>query len=119
MTANSSRVAPPDPCPLDTVLGFLAAQWVPKILWYLAQEPHRYGELRRVLAGISSKVLADRLKLMERQGVVTRTVLPTSPPQVEYALTKLGREFLPVFEVMVTVGRRLERRYGVGADADA
>jgi DNA-binding HxlR family transcriptional regulator len=108
------RIAPPEPCPLDATLQFLGNRWVPKILWYLCEGPMRFGELKRALDGVSSKVLTERLRTMEEEGVVIRTVLPTSPPQVEYALTRLGLEFRPVFEVMVTVGAKLRRRYGIG-----
>jgi len=111
--SKPARQAPPEHCPLDTVLQFLGTRWVPGILWYLNQGPLRYGDIKRLLGTISSKVLADRLKTMEAQGVITRTVLPTSPPQVEYSLTRLGEEFAPVFETMTSVGAKLRRRYGV------
>jgi DNA-binding HxlR family transcriptional regulator len=105
---------PPDPCPLDAALEFLASRWVPKILWYLCEGPMRFGELRRALGPVSSKVLTARLREMEADGVLIRTVLDTSPPQVEYRLTKLGLEFRPVCAAMAEVGARLKRRYGIG-----
>lgn len=95
-------------CPLDTALGFLSGAWTCKIMYNLRGEPTRFGDLRRNLGGVSAKVLAQRLKEMEHQGVVGRTVLPTSPPQVIYHLTDLGRSFAPVFEAMAKVGRLME-----------
>ncbi len=81
-------------------------------MWFLCQGSMRFGELKRSLAGVSAKVLTERLRLMEAEGVVTRRVLPASPPQVEYALTAVGHEFQPIFEVMVAVGSKLRRHYG-------
>jgi DNA-binding HxlR family transcriptional regulator len=111
--AGRTLTPPPDRCPLDTALALLAARWVPQIIWYLSQEPLRFGELRRALGGISAKVLAQRLRTMEMQGVIARKVLHTVPPQVEYSVTALGREFAPVFDAMISVGRKLRRRYGL------
>ena len=54
----------------------------------------RFNELRRRIGDISQKMLSSTLKVLERDGLVQRTVLPTVPPQVEYALTDLGRELL-------------------------
>ena len=63
--------------------------------------------------GVSAKVLSARLKKLATLGVVERTVKPTSPPTVEYALTELGGELKPAIEAIVAVGQRLkERRMG-------
>lgn len=107
----NSRPPPPDPCELDDCLHFLQKTWVPKIIWFLRGEPRRFGDLGRDLAGISPKVLTERLRMMEAMGVIRRTVLPTSPPQVEYALTELGEHFDPVFQAMVEVGAQLRQRF--------
>lgn len=94
-------------CPVSSCLKFLAGAWTHEILWQLSRGPLRFGELKRALGGVSTKVLSDRLKDMEARGVLSRTVLPTSPPQVEYALTPLGREFAPIFAAMVKVAAKL------------
>jgi len=101
---------PPADCPLEECLNFLAGAWTPKILWYLREEPRRFGDLKRDLAGVSSKVLTTRLRELERRGVVTRTVMPTSPPTVEYALTSLGLKLQPVLDMIAQVGRELSNR---------
>ena len=67
----------------------------------------RSSELRRDCAYISAKVLTSRLRDLERRGVLTRTVVPTSPPTVEYNLTGLGQELLPAIRSIVDVGSRL------------
>ena len=57
--------------------------------------------------GISPKVLTDRLRALEEKGVVTREVMPSSPPSVEYALSDVGHELVPVIDSIVRVGTRL------------
>lgn len=104
---SPQRLGPPADCPVEECLRFLAGAWTPKIIWYLQSGPRRFGDLRRDLGTISSKVLTERLREMERQGVVHRKVNPTSPPTVEYSLTGLGGEFGPVFEAMSKVAKKL------------
>lgn len=101
--------APPEGCPLEECLNFLAGAWTPKILWYLREEPRRFGDLRRDLDGISAKVLTTRLRELEERGVLRRKVLPTSPPTVEYSLTDFGFKFQPVLNAIAEVGRGLTR----------
>ncbi|MCM2277414.1 MAG: helix-turn-helix transcriptional regulator [Oligoflexia bacterium] len=108
---SSRREPPPAGCPLEECLKFLSGAWTHKIVWYLRDGPRRFGDLRRDLGTISSKVLTDRLREMERQGVITRTVLPTSPVTVEYALTELGHEFRPIFRAMIQVATKLKKNY--------
>lgn len=67
-------------------------KWSVLIFMQLEDEPRRFGELRRLISGISAKMLASTLRALEREGFVSRTVFPTNPPSVEYALTDLGRE---------------------------
>ncbi|MDZ7748413.1 MAG: helix-turn-helix domain-containing protein [Halofilum sp. (in: g-proteobacteria)] len=84
-------------CPLDGLLRLLGAQWTPHLLWVLSHEgPTRFGALRRRLDGISSKVLTERLRSLEAEGIVYRDHVPTIPPQVTYGLTAKGRELADV-----------------------
>lgn len=103
------RTAPPDDCPLDACLKFLSSAWTTRILWFLSCGPRRFGDLRRDLRGISANVLTQRLRIMEKQGLVGRRALPTSPIQVEYRLTPLGREFEPVLQAMTAVAGKIRR----------
>jgi DNA-binding HxlR family transcriptional regulator len=106
-----SRVqAPPDECPLTECLSLLGGTWTPNVIWYLSEGPRRFNELRGDLHGISGKTLSVRLKKLEADGVVNRTVRPTSPPTVEYALTDLGEELVPAVETFVAIGLRLKQR---------
>jgi DNA-binding HxlR family transcriptional regulator len=108
MTPRSTRrVPPPEDCPLDLCLKFLASAWTTRILWFLNSGPRRFGDLRRDLHGISANVLTQRLRAMENDGLVSRRTLPTSPAQVEYQLTARGQEFQPVLDAMIRVARKL------------
>jgi DNA-binding HxlR family transcriptional regulator len=106
-----SRVAPPPgECPLTECMALLGGAWTPNIVWYLREGPRRFNELRGDVAGVSAKVLSSRLQRLQRDGIVTRTVMDTTPPTVEYELTGLGRELLPAVDAIVQVGHRLKQR---------
>jgi DNA-binding HxlR family transcriptional regulator len=77
-------------CPSRTVLVMLSDKWTLLVLCGLGGGPKRFGELRRLLDGITHKMLSQTLRTLERDGLVTRTVYATVPPSVEYALTDLG-----------------------------
>jgi DNA-binding HxlR family transcriptional regulator len=100
--------APRPLCPLSECMSVLGGAWTPNVIWYLSAGPRRFSELRVDLPDISAKVLTQRLRELEARGVLTRRVMETSPPSVEYALTDLGREFQPVIEQIVAVGHRLK-----------
>lgn len=80
-------------CPIRDVLDRLGDAWTVLVLMELAKGPGRFNALRRVIGGISARMLAVTLRNLERDGLVRRTVLPLSPPQVDYALTPLGESF--------------------------
>jgi len=101
---------PPDECPLTECMAFLGGAWTPNILWYLREGPRRFNELRRDIDGVSGKVLSQRLRRLQSDGIVTRTVMPTSPPTVDYELTDFGREILPAVDAIVDVGHRIKAR---------
>ncbi|HEX6025059.1 MAG TPA: helix-turn-helix domain-containing protein [Solirubrobacter sp.] len=108
-----SRVAPPpEECPLTECMALLGGAWTPNIVWYLREGPRRFNELRGDVAGVSAKVLSQRLQRLQADGIVERRVMPTKPPTVEYELTELGRELLPAVDAIVEVGHRLKRRRG-------
>jgi DNA-binding HxlR family transcriptional regulator len=106
---RKSRVdTPPPVCPLTTCMKLLGGAWTPNVVWFLSACPRRFGELRADIPRISAKMLSARLRALESKGVVTRHVVASSPPSVEYALTDLGRELIPVINAIVKVGEKLK-----------
>ncbi|MFF9095738.1 winged helix-turn-helix transcriptional regulator [Streptomyces sp. NPDC014802] len=79
-------------CPVREVLDRVAGKWSVQILVAAAHGPIRFTELERGIEGISRRMLTLTLRQLERDGLVTRTVHPTVPPRVEYALTPVARE---------------------------
>jgi DNA-binding HxlR family transcriptional regulator len=76
------------------VLSRVGDKWSVLIVAMLKEGPMRFSELRRAIAGVSQRMLTLTLRGLERDGLVTRTVLPTNPPRVDYALTRLGATLL-------------------------
>ena len=102
-------LAPPRPagCPMRECMKLLGGAWTPDIVWHLSGGPRRFGELQKDIARISPKMLTARLRTLEEKAVITRAVIETSPPSVEYSLSPLGKELLPVIAAIVKVGTRL------------
>jgi DNA-binding HxlR family transcriptional regulator len=105
---NKTQPLPPV-CPLTECMKLLGGAWTANLIWRLSGDPRRFSELRADIPRISAKVLTARLRALEDNGVVTRRVVASSPPSVEYALTDLGRELIPVIDTIVRVGTKLQR----------
>jgi DNA-binding HxlR family transcriptional regulator len=78
-------------CGLEAALEVIGGKWKVLILWALRSEAQRFGELRRLVPGISEKMLIQHLKEMQTDGIVARKDFKEVPPRVEYALTPFGR----------------------------
>ena len=83
-------VEPDSECGLDVAFDVIGGKWKPLILYYLARGPRRFGELRRLVAGVSEKVLIQHLRELQADGIVTRTDHREVPPRVDYAITPYG-----------------------------
>jgi len=104
---KSKAPPPPKGCPMGACMALLGGAWTTNVVWQLSGGPRSFGELTRDIPGISPKMLTARLRELETKGVVSREVAPTSPPSVEYALSALGQELIPVIDAIVRVGTRL------------
>lgn len=82
----------PAACPTRTVLDHVTSKWGVLVILALSEESLRWGELRRVVQGISEKMLAQTLRVLEADGFVLRVAQPAIPPRVDYSLTDRGRE---------------------------
>jgi DNA-binding HxlR family transcriptional regulator len=80
-----------DACPLREVLDRVGDRWSVLVMAMLGRGPRRYSDVRRAIDGISQRMLTLTLRGLQRDGLVTRTVTPSRPPQVHYALTPVGR----------------------------
>jgi DNA-binding HxlR family transcriptional regulator len=90
-------------CPIASVVDIIFSRWTTPILWHLnARGRQRFSDLRDLVDGITAKVLTQRLRQLERDGLVSRTMHAEIPPRVEYEITDLGRSLAPVFASLVT-----------------
>jgi DNA-binding HxlR family transcriptional regulator len=96
--AHIDLPAPPRPDPnhadcrgVASVLSRVGDKWSVFVIMMLSDGPKRFNELKRMINGISQRMLTLTLRGLERDGLVTRTIFPTIPPRVDYELTDLGR----------------------------
>ncbi|GIF16568.1 winged helix-turn-helix transcriptional regulator [Actinoplanes teichomyceticus] len=94
---------PEQACPIGPVIDIVFSRWTTPILWALHEfGRQRFVELERRLPTITPKVLTQRLRQLERDGMVTRTYHPEVPPRVEYQISDLGRSLAPLFAHLAT-----------------
>ena len=91
-------------CPVATAVSLICGKWKLLILRNLKARPWPYNELQRDLDGISQKVLTDSLRQMIDDGLAYRRDYQTMPPRVEYGLTELGKEMLPIIDALADFG---------------
>lgn len=91
-------------CPVATAVALVGGKWKLLILRNLRSRPWRFNELQRDLEGISQKVLTDSLRQMIDDGLVYRQDYQELPPRVEYGLTDLGGEMLPILDALANFG---------------
>jgi DNA-binding HxlR family transcriptional regulator len=101
-------------CGLEAALEVIGGKWKVLIVWALRLEAQRFGELRRLVQGISEKMLIQHLKEMEADGIVKRRDFREVPPRVEYALTLFGQSLYAALEPLCEWGtlhmKRIEAR---------
>ncbi len=99
-------------CEIELTLEILSGKWKALIIWNLhLHEIIRYNEFRRLIPSITQKMLTQQLKELEKYGIVTRTVHPTVPPTVEYQLSSLGKELIPIMSAMDQWGKNYVQLY--------
>ncbi|MFA1550991.1 winged helix-turn-helix transcriptional regulator [Actinomadura chokoriensis] len=97
-TASPGSADPEQACPIAPVVDIVFSRWTTPILWTLNQHGRqRFVELQRRISAITPKVLTQRLRQLERDGLVVRTYHPEVPPRVEYEISELGRSLAPLF----------------------
>jgi len=93
-------------CPLSVLLSVLSGSWTMYILWVLSEDSARFGVLKRKVEGISTKVLTERLRMLEAEGILFRHYEATIPPQVTYGLTDRGQELISILMQLNTLAQR-------------
>ena len=88
------------PCPVRTTLKVIDGRWKALILRRVVEGVNRFGALRRNLPWITSKMLTSRLRELEADGIIGRTVYPQVPPKVEYSVTAYGQTLFPILREM-------------------
>jgi DNA-binding HxlR family transcriptional regulator len=97
-------------CPISPVVDLVFSRWTTPILWTLNEYGRqRFVELERRISTITPKVLTQRLRQLERDGLVLRTYHPEVPPRVEYEISELGRSLAPLFATLARWAVNLEK----------
>ena len=91
-------------CPVATAVSIIGGKWKLLIIRNLKERPWRFNVLQRDIEGISQKVLTDSLRQMIDDGLVYRHDYQEIPPKVEYGLTELGKEMLPIIDALADFG---------------
>jgi DNA-binding HxlR family transcriptional regulator len=111
------RANPVGGCPLTAALAAIGGKWKLIILYWLAESPKHFAALRRVMPGISQKVLTQQLRELVSDGIVRRQPKGAIPSPVEYSLTEYGRSVLPLVEGVRLWGRAHMERPTTHTDA--
>ena len=108
----------PPQCPMDAILRLLMGPWTTYIIWVLNdQGPQRFGVLKRSVPGISTRMLTERLRMLQDAGVIWREQAETIPPAVTYGLTPRGNDLRSVLDALGTIAERWKAE-GVFQDDD-
>ncbi|MEH1875200.1 winged helix-turn-helix transcriptional regulator [Nostoc sp.] len=113
----------PDACPVNILMSLLSGPWTMYILWVLCNSgPTRFGALKQLVEGISTKVLTERLRMLEAAEIIYRHYEPTVPPQVTYGLTERGQELIEILHQLNALAERwygsAQREQGMGNSDD-
>ena len=91
----------PELCKVDEALGILVGKWKPVILLHLFTEGTlRFSELKRLMPGITQKMLTKQLRELEDEDIINRVIYPQVPPKVEYSISEYGKSLQPVLDKM-------------------
>ncbi|WP_044419498.1 winged helix-turn-helix transcriptional regulator [Halarcobacter anaerophilus] len=98
-------------CPVETAIDVLAGKWKILILWYLRRDTKRFSELKKLLPKTTQKMLIQKLRELEKDGIVYREVYPVVPPKVEYSLTEYGQTLKPIIKQLYLWGEIHKQKF--------
>ncbi|GAB4411736.1 MAG: hypothetical protein OHK0053_38420 [Microscillaceae bacterium] len=102
-------------CPVTLTTEIIGGRWKPMIIFMIANQIRRFGQMQRTLPTISKKMLTQELRDLERNGIIHREIFPEIPPRVEYSLTEWGKATLPILQAMAEWGGKY-RSGGLSSD---
>ena len=99
-------------CEIELTLELIGGKWKSLILWNLHQhEPIRYSEFKQYMPKITQKMLTQQLKELEKYRLISKEIFPSVPPMVEYSLTPMGEELMPIMDLMDKWGKKYVEFY--------
>lgn len=99
-------------CAMDVTMHYIGGKWKTVVLWYLRKDKKRFNELKKLIPGITEKMLSLQLKTLETDGIIARKHYAEIPPRVEYYLTDFGKTLIPMLEEIAKWGRMLAEAKG-------
>jgi len=102
---STRRRNPISDCPLTAAMAAIGGKWKMLIIYWLAESPKHFAAIRKVMSGISQKVLTQQLRELADDGIVRRQPTGAAPAPVEYSLTDYGRSLVPLIESVRLFGR--------------
>lgn len=85
-------------CPVEAALDIIGGKWKAILLFRILEETRRFGELRKLVPGMTQRMLTNQLRELEQDGLIARKVYPQVPPKVEYSITNFGASLEPVLQ---------------------
>ena len=107
---RQARDACVEPCAIEKGMRIIGGKWTGSILWHVKDGPVRFNDLARMIGGASKKMITERLRQLEQQGLVRRDVRETSPVTVEYSITPLGETAVGFLDELRKWSESLPRR---------
>ncbi|RPI79584.1 MAG: transcriptional regulator [Desulfobacteraceae bacterium] len=92
-------------CPVSETMAIIGGKWKPIILYCIREETKRFNEIKKLIPGITQKMLTQQLRELEEHGMVHRKIYAMVPPKVEYTLTAYGRTLSPILDAMAHWGK--------------
>ncbi|MBM6691298.1 MAG: helix-turn-helix domain-containing protein [Fusobacterium sp.] len=93
-------------CYFELTLDIIGGKWKPIILYYInSNKVARHSELKRFIPSINERMLTRQLRELENDNLINRVIYPVVPPKVEYTLTEIGKDLIPILELLVKWGK--------------
>ena len=93
-------------CPVEATLELIGGKWKGVILYHLLERTYRFGELKKVMPGVTQRMLTKQLRELEQDGIINRKVFAEVPPRVEYSVTELGESLRELVTMMREWGQK-------------